>query len=282
VKRGKPSSSAQTVALVRAHLHEAGIIDDPLAAPMLTPSRRAMARALRRRPLTRWGRNPGFSFLAARTRFFDDAVVDSIDEGTRQVVVVGAGYDTRAWRLARDGVRFFEVDHPATQQDKRARAPAGGPVYVPVDLSEDAIDERLLAAGLEPGDPSVFVVEGLTMYLPETTAEDMFARLATVAGPGSRLAVNFTGSGGGSVAPASRAVSRLMRARWRASGEVTYHWANRGDVSAVLDRTGWTQVEQLTGPKVAARYLAGGPMDVVGVNPDAFCVTARRQPRPSS
>jgi methyltransferase (TIGR00027 family) len=153
---------------------------------------------------------------------------------------------------------------------------------VPVDLSHDALDERLVAAGLVPDDRSVFVAEGLTMYLPEATAEAMFARLAAVAGPGSRLAVNFTASGGGSVAPASRAVSRLVRAQWRASGEVTYHWANRGDVAAMLDRTGWTQVEQLTGPKVAARYLAGGPLDVVGVNPDAFCVTARRQPPPAS
>ena len=60
-------------------------------------------------------------YLAARTAFFDRTVVGALHQGVRQVVVGGAGYDGRALRYAKPGVRWFEVDHPATQADKRER-----------------------------------------------------------------------------------------------------------------------------------------------------------------
>jgi methyltransferase (TIGR00027 family) len=103
-----------------------------MAAGFLPKPFAAANTALRRRPFRRLARTPTLTFLAARTRFFDDAVTDGFEAGASQVVIVGAGYDSRAWRLARPGVRCFEVDHPATQADKRARAPAdGGPTFVP-------------------------------------------------------------------------------------------------------------------------------------------------------
>lgn len=61
------------------------------------------------------------AYLAARTTFFDRAVVTALDRGVTQVVVAAAGYDGRAWRYAKPGVRWFEVDHPDTQRDKQAR-----------------------------------------------------------------------------------------------------------------------------------------------------------------
>ena len=57
--------------------------------------------------------------LAARTRFFDEQVLAALDRGIRQVVIAGAGYDDRALRFRSPGVRYFELDHPATQADKR-------------------------------------------------------------------------------------------------------------------------------------------------------------------
>jgi methyltransferase (TIGR00027 family) len=276
MRDSKPSSSAQTVALARAHLHWAAIVDDPWAERMLMPRRRVAARALRRWPLSRYGQSATFSFLAARTRFFDDAVTDAIEGGLRQIAIIGAGYDTRAWRLARPSVRFFELDHPATQQDKQQRAPAGDVVYVPVNLPDDPLEDLLLAAGFAIADPSVFIVEGLTMYLPEAATEEVFAALAAAGAPGSRLAVNFTASGGGSVSPISRLLATAIRTTWSLSGEPTYHWATRANVPPLLARTGWTQTECLTGPAVALRYLSDTAMATSGVNPEAFCVSAHR------
>ena len=104
MRESKPSSSAQSVALVRAHLHASGVIDDPWVHQLLTPRRQVMARVLRARPFTKYGETATFSFLAARTHFFDAAVTNAITAGITQVAIIGAGYDTRAWRLAAPGV----------------------------------------------------------------------------------------------------------------------------------------------------------------------------------
>src|SRR4051794_17738665 len=117
MRNSKPSSSAQTVTLTRAHLHRLKVIADPWAEYLLTPRRRLVVHILRRWPFASYGQSATFSFLAARTCFFDDAVRDAIRDGARQVVIVGAGFDTRAYRLQQPGVQFFEVDHPATQRE---------------------------------------------------------------------------------------------------------------------------------------------------------------------
>ena len=109
-------------------------------------------------------------YLEARTRFFDRLVVGAIGRGVRQIVVGAAGYDGRALRYARSGVRWFEVDHPATQRDKRHRLArlgldAGQVQFVEADFTRDPIAERLTAAGLNPGQLSLFLLEGVAVYL---------------------------------------------------------------------------------------------------------------------
>ena len=120
--------------MARAHLSRLGVVDDPHAEAMLRLPWRAMAAALRLPALRSLGTGPTFAYLAVRTLFFDAAIRTALDQGVLRVVVVGAGYDSRAWRLARPGVEFIEIDHPDTQADKRRRAPSGGPHYMPLDL----------------------------------------------------------------------------------------------------------------------------------------------------
>lgn len=215
----RPSSSAQTVTLARAHLTWLGVVEDPFARSLLPWRLSVLEALLRRRPFTRLGRTPTLSFLAARTQFFDDAVREALEEGASQVLIVGAGYDSRAWRLARNGVPFFEVDHSATQADKRSRAPSCGPTYVPADLRDETLIEELHSHGFDSAVRTIFVVEGLTMYLDEGTVARLLADLAILGVAGSRLAVNFTVSGGGSVAPMSRMAAKVIRTTWRARGE---------------------------------------------------------------
>ena len=171
---GKPSTSAQQVAWARAHLTWTGILDDPWAETMLASPWRELAHLSRWPVVSRVGRNKTFAYLAARTLFYDQAVRDGLDRGVTQVVILDAGYDSRAWRLARHGVRFFEVDHPATQADKRRRAPAGGPTYVAADLEVDDVAESLRAAGLSDEESTLYVAEGLIMYLAEDRVRRLF------------------------------------------------------------------------------------------------------------
>lgn len=191
VKEWKPSRTAQAVAAERALLSEWGVLDDPFACGMLSPGMGAAYRVAQLLPRRVWARSVTLAGLAGRVLWFDAEVVDAIGAGVGQIVTVGAGYDSRPWRFGADGVRFFEVDHPATQQDKRRRAPGDGPVFVPADLLGDDIEAVLVNAGLDPEAPTVFVVEGVTMYLDEAVVRHLLASLAGVAAPGSRLAVDF-------------------------------------------------------------------------------------------
>jgi methyltransferase (TIGR00027 family) len=279
MRDSKASSSAATVTLARAHVHRLKLIDDPYAEAMVSPRHKLTLYALQRWPLSAYGRSATFSFLAARTMFFDEAVQHAIRDGIRQVVILGAGFDARAWRLQEPGVRFFEIDHPATQHEKRRRAPTGGDVtYVPADLRHDGLAKTLQEAGLSANQRSVFIAEGLTMYFTAPETKRMFAELAAVAPAESRLAANFVGAGGGSVT--FRTVAKVIRARWRMSGEPMYHWATRDDVSNLLVAAGWKQNECLSGPAVATRYLSSTSMTVSGINPESFCVSAIRADAP--
>ena len=105
-------------------------------------------------PSERMGR-----YLAARTRFFDRVVVGAIERGVAQLVVIGAGYDGRSLRYAGPGVRWFEVDHPDTQADKRARLrrlgiDAARVAFVGFDLREPGLARALVAAGVESDAPA--------------------------------------------------------------------------------------------------------------------------------
>ncbi|CAN5785744.1 hypothetical protein BH24ACT3_BH24ACT3_12390 [soil metagenome] len=271
----KRSSSAQAVALARAHLTWTGVLDDHLAESMLRPKLALAARVLRRRPFRLLCRTPTFAFLGARTRFFDDAVREAIDVGVEQVVTIGAGYDSRAWRFQRPEVRYFEVDHPATQRDKRQRAPKGGPCYVPADLNVDSLAEVLSAGGFTAGVPALFVVEGVTMYLTEPVIMRLLSDLAELGGPGSRLAVNFTAIPG-TAAPTSTVATRVIRAMWRFRGEPMHRWARLDELPALLARMGWRAHDVVPGPELARRYLVGTGLPTA-LGPTAVVLAATRR-----
>ncbi len=142
-------------------------------------------------------------WLGLRVAYLDKLVGIAVDQmSIRQIVILGAGYDTRAARLPRAGVRFFEVDHPATQVAKRA-ALAKLPGY-PVDAARyvscvfgegrdgDPIDQ-LRASGFDPREPALVIWEGVVPYLPEAAVRATATRLATSLDPRSLVAFDFVG-----------------------------------------------------------------------------------------
>jgi methyltransferase (TIGR00027 family) len=265
VRSQRPSLSAQYVAIVRCELTRMGVIDDPLAATMLRRPMKFMAAALRYPPVRRVIRSPLYAGLAARTMFFDDQVVRALDAGIDQVVIVAAGYDSRAWRLGRPAVRFIELDHPATQADKQRRAPAGGPAYAPCDLTVDRPSDALVRAGWDSARPTIFTVEGLTMYLKEDDVHSLLSQLAKHASPGSRLAVNF--------APPSVPNGRLLRILARAGREPFRFSISPDAAGPFVTGCGWELVE-VSGLRDVGQRLAdhdGLPMDAI--SRDATTVT---------
>jgi methyltransferase (TIGR00027 family) len=139
-------------------------------------------------------------WLALRVATIDRAVGFAIDRlSARQIVLLGAGYDTRAARLPRSGVTFYEVDHPATQAEKRARLATlpGYPIdaarYASCDfMNEDPID-RLSITGFRPDEPALVIWEGVVPYLPEDAVRATASRIATALSPRSILVFDFVG-----------------------------------------------------------------------------------------
>ncbi|GLI62698.1 hypothetical protein VaNZ11_005374 [Volvox africanus] len=146
-----------------------------------------------------WGAPGAVNFIDARTKWFDSAVRDALAAGIKQVVILAAGYDTRAHRLGATGVRFFEVDLPSASSTKKALAeklgfakdPALRPVYVAADLSRVPLAEALADTGFNPRLPTLFTLEGLMYYLPADACAALFHSLASLSVPGSRIYFDF-------------------------------------------------------------------------------------------
>ncbi|MHB8466014.1 MAG: class I SAM-dependent methyltransferase [Acidimicrobiales bacterium] len=194
MKPGRPSFTARRVALARATMQRVPAdYGDPAEEDRLNADLGAGIAA------TATGRGAlGFMFryLTARTRFFDTQTVTAIDAGITQIVITGAGYDGRALRYAKPGVRYFELDHSDTQRDKLARLAklnidVGSVAFATADFRLDDVDAVLFAAGHDRAVPSLFVCEGVTGYIERPALARLFGALATAGAPGSRFAVNF-------------------------------------------------------------------------------------------
>ena len=136
--------------------------------------------------------------MTIRTRFIDEALQRAIANGATQVVVLGAGFDSHAYRC-RDllaDVRVFEVDRPATQALKKQRVNAalGGPpvnlTYVAIDFQHEDLSDVLSRHGYDPAQRTFFIWEGVTMYLPEEAVRDTLRFVATHP-PGSGIVFDF-------------------------------------------------------------------------------------------
>uniref|UniRef100_UPI00403FF8F4 SAM-dependent methyltransferase n=1 Tax=Streptomyces sp. SS7 TaxID=3108485 RepID=UPI00403FF8F4 len=136
-------------------------------------------------------------YFALRTRYFDDFLRDAVDSGCRQVVVLAAGLDARAFRLSWPApVRLFEIDRSDVLSFKdriiTGRVPTPGCVRTAVvaDLREDW-PGALRAQGFDPLLPTAWLVEGLMVYLTEQEGEDLLTRIGTLSAPSSRFAVEY-------------------------------------------------------------------------------------------
>lgn len=216
------SASAVLVCQGRASAdgrYAVGRFSDPVARRLLDPSELAIVDAVRSGRIPEGGgprmawemvRRTGQT-MVPRTIAIDDAVRG---HGATQLVVLGAGLDSRAWRmveLARTTV--FEVDHPASQQDKLRRLEDLEPVAarvvpVAVDLAHEPLAPALEAAGFDARAASTWVWEGVVPYLTANAVRSTVAQVAGLSAPGSRLVVNYQAKS--LPVPVMRAVMRVV------------------------------------------------------------------------
>jgi len=207
VKRNGPSRTAHFVALGRAFA-DAGVshipgFHDPTARVFLNAKgKQSLAkiehavREGKRSTRLEMARTMA-DLIALRTASIDGAVRAAIAGGATQLVILGAGYDGRAWRLPElAGVRVFEVDHPATQDDKRAHLaelppPAGMVSFVSIDFERESLGTVLDRAGHDSSSPTCWIWEGVVMYLTRKAMRATLAGIASRSAPGSTLIVNY-------------------------------------------------------------------------------------------
>ena len=237
----KPSLTARAIAGARAQFDRPSSPDgDATVAGVLA---RDLGRPL---PVQRIG---GFvAYVRGRTRFFDEQVQAAIEDGPCQIVIVGAGYDDRAHRFATPRARFIEVDHPATQADKRTRlrrlgVDTTGIAYVSADVGEESLSEPL-ATELEPGVRTLFVCESLLPYLKRHSGEVLLRALSDAGGGTAQLVADVP------IIP-TRLNGRLtffaFRLFARLAGEPVRTMLAPAGVAAFLDAGGWRETHRVRG-----------------------------------
>ncbi|CAN5226025.1 class I SAM-dependent methyltransferase [soil metagenome] len=226
MRNGKSSTTASFVATMRglAAYERAPLVTDAYAERLVDGPFRLGLAVARRAP-----RMTGLAMRAAailsggktrhlelRTRAIDDVLAEEAHAGASQLVILGAGLDARAWRLpSLEHATVFEVDHPATQRQKRARLDAeeGARVhYVAVDFERDRLNEALPRAGYDVASRATFLWEGVTMYLTEDAVRATLAAVASLAAKDSVIALTYH-------APGLRFEGALARVAVRAIGE---------------------------------------------------------------
>ena len=208
MKADHESNTAAYMALFRAvesaRPEEDRLFSDPFAASLLPTSLRLVAEIARVPVIGRvvpaildvgWPRTRSSGVV--RTRLIDSMVEEAINDGASQLVLLGAGFDSRAYRLqpARE-VSVFEVDHPSTQRAKLKRLEESGQSpghvhFVGVDFEVDDVARRLEDAGFDHGKRSIVVWEGVVSYLSPQAVNANFALLSGICCPGSRLVFTY-------------------------------------------------------------------------------------------
>jgi methyltransferase (TIGR00027 family) len=207
MKAERPSRTAHFVALGRA-LADAGLshvsnFHDPTAHVFLNEKGlRSLAKTERAAREGRSGIGLNMAFvmadlIALRTAAIDTAVRDAIAAGATQLVILGAGYDGRAWRMPElSGVKVFEVDHPATQGDKRTHLDKlplakGTITFVALDFERESLGTALDRTGHDRSSPTCWIWEGVVMYLTRDAMRATLTAIAERSTPGSTLIVNY-------------------------------------------------------------------------------------------
>jgi len=235
MQSGEPSRTALAAARHRAAhqlLEQGCIFADPLAVRILGEDTDAIARQAVENPAGRTMRN----FIAVKTRFAEDALAAAVEGGVGQLVVLGAGLDTYAFRgVMRERVRVFEVDHPATQAWKRRRLDEAGIAlpgcltFAPIDFECETLAGGLHDAGFDPTQQTFFTWLGVVPYL---TAEAVWSTLGFIE----------------SLPNGARVAER---------GEPWVNYFESDKLRAKLTGLGFSMVEDLGPQEIAARYFPG-------------------------
>jgi methyltransferase (TIGR00027 family) len=259
----RPSRTAMRVAMRRAAhqlFDNPKVLDDPIALRIVGTMAAAKLRTENGTEFGRFGLGIR-AFMAARSRFAEDALARSIKRGVAQYVVLGAGLDTFAYRNPHDEstLRVFEVDFPATQEWKRHQLKEAGiaipasVTYAPVDFEHQTLAEGLRFVGFDSAKPAFFSWLGVTMYLTEDAAMSTFGFIASTA-PSGGVAFDYTVPRE-SLSWLGRLALDAMSRRVAAAGEPFRTYFDPTTLAERLRGMGFHSIEDLGADEINSRYF---------------------------
>jgi methyltransferase (TIGR00027 family) len=199
------------------------------------------------------------SHVVLRSRFSEDRLAEAARRGVRQCVILGAGYDTFAYRQpdwARD-LRIFEVDQPATQADKRQRLQAAGVAtpenleYVAIDFEQMSLAEGLRSSSLDSSQPAFFSCLGVLVYLTQEAIDAIFALVAGFP-KGSEIAFTFS---------SPESATTEMAARVGRGGEPWLSHTTAQALTHDLGAKGFSEISFLDAENAERAYRFAGRSD---------------------
>jgi methyltransferase (TIGR00027 family) len=260
MQEAQPSRTAQRVAMRRAThqlLDNPRVFDDPLAIAITNGESEQPQNA--QQPYSRSLR----AFLAVRSRYAEDLLGRAVEGGIRQYVVLGAGLDTFAYRnpFQSAGLHVFEVDHPATQEWKRAQlhqagiAIPGDMTFAAVDFERESLEIGLPRAGFDKQRPAFFSWLGVTPYLSRAAFD---ATIQFIASMPSNSGVVFDFAVERSLlSPPLQLALDALSARVARAGEPFRLFFDPAALTRDLEHLGLGNIEDLNGDQINARYFAG-------------------------
>jgi methyltransferase (TIGR00027 family) len=202
------------------------------------------------------------TFIVCRCRYFDDYLQECLKSGTAQLVILGAGLDSRAYRdkLLQGAVKIFEVDHPASQASKIGRVKKifgkipTNVTYVPIDFNDETLD-KLPAYGFDQSLKTLFVWEGVTYYLDAEAIDATLTWVRANATPGSTIIFDYQ-----YISAPTRTRTRrnyLYAMLSRLSGERRAFGFEKGQIKDFLTRRGFTHVVEVNAEQLKCLYCTG-------------------------
>jgi methyltransferase (TIGR00027 family) len=204
----------------------------------------------------------GAGFVIVRERYVDDCLIASLTEGLDQVVLLGAGFDTRAFRIPGiEKTRVFDIDQPATQAaklEKLKKAIDPLPPYVtflPVDFNTQSLEERLPAAGYDERGKTLFIWQGVTYFLTKEGVDSTLKFIASHSGRGSSVIFDYMYNE--ILRDTSRADVKNLRRAAQLTGEEYLFGIDRGQIEPFLTQRGFRDVCSVTLEELKQRYFTG-------------------------
>ncbi len=211
---------------------------------------------------------PGFyNSIIARVRFIDDYTQECINNNIQQIVLLGAGYDTRAYRLSKndDAIQFIEVDHPATQKQKKEKLISifgklpTHVTFVPIDFSKESF-ERLLESEFNPKLKTLFIWEGVSMYLTKQDVDKTLTFIKNHSGIGSSVIFDYFSS---SVPDGTCKLIEAKRIKWAVekTGEPFKFGMGKEEMAYFLNDKGFQILKNIGSKEVKTQYFKGKNKD---------------------